>query len=685
MLYKFFLLLIGFLLSSQALAGTSTLYAVSPYSGDSTTDGGLIILNPITGVPLSAIDITYNGVIIQGANGLAIDPTTGTAYTVIKTANRANGSMRRTHKGGQGRGGGTPTRGLATLDLNTGVATLIADLGDNFAGITFGCTGQMYGVTGDGATVSESVFLIDKTNASTTILATLGDGSDGETIGYNTDNGLLYTRSGRDTNSAFTSIDPVSGVTTAIGGTTLDEAFSMLWDSDNNYFLEANLDSEWISTETNGTQAILDPTGYPGFYKGLAWVPAKGCAPPEADLSITKTDGVITAIPGASLAYTIVASNAGPGDDPTVSVTDTFPAGLTCSYTSVNAGGATGNTAAGSGNLVETLSMPNGSSVTYTATCDIASDATGTLSNTATISGSVTDPQLADNSATDDDTVLSPEADLSITKTDNATSAIPGGSLTYTIVASNIGPSDDPTVSVTDTFPAGLTCTHTSVNAGGATGNTAGSGNLAETLGMPNGSSVTYTASCDIDSDATGTLSNTATISGSVIDPQAGNNSATDSDTALTPDADLSIVITAPTNVSTPGPITYTIDVSNSGPSDATNVIVTDVLDVNFNTVQTVGCLEDPNGYPGCNLGTLVSGAMSSYAITFEVGSVNGAINNNASVTSDATDINTANNASAASIFGTPIVVPTLNKLGLLLAVLMIFSLGMYLMPKRRL
>ena len=110
------------------------------------------------------------------------------------------------------------------------------------------------------------------------------------------------------------------------------------------------------------------------------------------------------------MTYTIVASNAGPSDVAGVSVTDTFPASLTCSSTSVAAGGATGNTASGAGNLGETLSMPSGSSVTYTALCAISSVAAGTLSNTASISSAATDSTPGNNSATDSDTVIVSEA-----------------------------------------------------------------------------------------------------------------------------------------------------------------------------------------------------------------------------------------------------------------------------------
>ena len=302
----------------------------------------------------------------------------------------------------------------------------------------------------------------------------------------------------------------------------------------------------------------------------------------DGDLSITKTDGVTTAIPGQTLTYTIVVSNNGPSGDPNATFADTFPAILTnITYTSVAAGGATGNTAAGAGNLNETLNLPAASSVTYTVSATIDPSATGTISNTATVTASITDPTPGNNSATDNDTVLTPQADLSITKTDGVTTAIPGQTLTYTIVVSNNGPSGDPNATFADTFPAILTnITYTSVAAGGATGNTAaGAGNLNETLNLPAASSVTYTVSATIDPSATGTISNTATVTASITDPTPGNNSATDNDTVLTPQADLAITKTDGVTTAIPGQtLTYTIVVSNNGPSGDPNATFADTF-----------------------------------------------------------------------------------------------------------
>src|SRR5439155_1174698 len=140
---------------------------------------------------------------------------------------------------------------------------------------------------------------------------------------------------------------------------------------------------------------------------------------PVADLQITKTDGQTTAVPGAPVTYTITVTNAGPSNVTGATVADVFPATITgVSYSSVVSGGATGNTASGAGNINDTVNMPTGSTITYTATGTISSAATGSLSNTATVTapGGVTDAG-GNNSATDTDT-LTPTADLQITKTD---------------------------------------------------------------------------------------------------------------------------------------------------------------------------------------------------------------------------------------------------------------------------
>src|SRR6185503_15939539 len=217
------------------------------------------------------------------------------------------------------------------------------------------------------------------------------------------------------------------------------------------------------------------------------------------------------------------------------------PVSLTSvTYTASQSGGASGFTPAGSGNISDSVTIPPRSSITYVVSATINPAATGTLSNTATVTAPacVTDATPGNNSATDTDT-LTPQADLQVTKTDGQTTAIPGTPLTYTIVVTNAGPSSVSGASVTDNFPATLTgVTYTATQTGGASGFTAsGSGNINDTVDMPFGSSITYVVTGTIDPAATGTLSNTATVTGSAPDPNPADNSATDTDT-LAPEAD---------------------------------------------------------------------------------------------------------------------------------------------------
>ncbi len=326
------------------------------------------------------------------------------------------------------------------------------------------------------------------------------------------------------------------------------------------------------------------------------------CRAVSADLSITKTDGVTEATPGGSATYTITASNAGPDVASGATVADTFPAALTCTWTCVGAGGGT-CTAAGSGNIADAVNLPAGGSVTYTASCAISAAASGSLSNTATVTSPVVDPVPANNSATDTDT-LNAQADLSITKTDGVTSVVAGSATTYTITTSNAGPSDSPGATVADTFPAALTCTWTCVGAGGGTCTAAGSGNIADTVNLPAGGSVTHTASCAVSAAASGTLANTATVAApaGVTDPAPANNSAIDTDTVLVP-AQVGGTKTVAGAFTIGSTVTYTVTLNNSGGAQGDNPgdEFTDVLPPQLSLVSAAATSGSASANIGAN------------------------------------------------------------------------------------
>lgn len=125
----------------------------------------------------------------------------------------------------------------------------------------------------------------------------------------------------------------------------------------------------------------------------------------NADLGITKTNGVSTVVAGGNLTYTITASNAGP-DTASGKVVDILPLALSGSWTCVGALGGT-CTVSGIGDISDTVLLPAGGTVTYTVSATISPTATGTLSNTATFvaAANVVDPNPNNNSATDTDTI----------------------------------------------------------------------------------------------------------------------------------------------------------------------------------------------------------------------------------------------------------------------------------------
>ncbi len=240
--------------------------------------------------------------------------------------------------------------------------------------------------------------------------------------------------------------------------------------------------------------------------------------PQSADLAITKTDGVGAAVPGGSVTYSIVASNP-LGPDPVVlgTVADTFPASLTCAWACLGAGSGT-CTPAGAGDINDTVDLPVGGSVSYTAICDIDPAVTGTLVNTATVAGAASDPDPANNSATDTDT-LTASVDLEMTKILTTPPPINlDDDIAFALTATNNGPSSATLVTVTDTLPAGLTYVSNDCGAGFA------DPTLTWNVGVL-GAGASQTCNVTVTVSLVGLITNTASVAGSENDPEPANNS----------------------------------------------------------------------------------------------------------------------------------------------------------------
>ncbi|MBU1822393.1 MAG: DUF11 domain-containing protein, partial [Bacteroidetes bacterium] len=373
----------------------------------------------------------------------------------------------------------------------------------------------------------------------------------------------------------------------------------------------------------------------------------------RADLSITKSDAKGTYTPGTTTTYTVVVSNTGPSNVVNATVTDNAPNGTTITnWTAMFAGGAAG-TSAGNGNLSQLVSIPNGGSITYTITVAVPASFTGDLVNTATVAApaGVTDPTPGNNSATDTDTQDS-RADLIVSKTDNKTNYTPGTVTTYTVVVSNAGPSNVVGATFTDNIPANTTWNYTSSGSAGTSGNTtSGTTGISDVLTIPVGGSITYTVVLTIPSTFTGDLVNTASVVApiGVTDETPANNSVTDTDTQSS-STDLAVVKSIVVPRPEPGAqVTFSLLVTNNGPSAATGVEVEDLLPTGYTYVSHSGPGSYTSGTGLWNIGNLALNGTATLQIVATINTT-GEYTNTATVSGDQNDPVSANNQSSAGV-----------------------------------
>jgi uncharacterized repeat protein (TIGR01451 family) len=307
------------------------------------------------------------------------------------------------------------------------------------------------------------------------------------------------------------------------------------------------------------------------------------------DLVLIKDDVGGGVPPGGVVTYTLTYANLGTAAAAGVVITETVPAGtafnagessvgwvcapgVSAGSTCTRAVGAVGG-GGGSGALV------------FGLTVDDPFGAGSEVSNSASIgddgaSGSDLNP--ADNTTADTTPVLG--VDLVLDKDDGGATTEPGGSVKYALTITNTGGAGATGVVITETVPAGTSFSAAGSTGGwvctpdGSAGNTctwyvgavAGSGgnatvDFALNVGDPfPGSLVTNDATVGDDGASGGDL-----------------NPADNDDGDTTPVIQADVAITKTASVSAVGDddvFSYTLTVTNNGPSAATGVVVTDDL-----------------------------------------------------------------------------------------------------------
>ena len=341
----------------------------------------------------------------------------------------------------------------------------------------------------------------------------------------------------------------------------------------------------------------------------------------QADLSLKKTVSNTKPNVGENFTYTITVSNAGPSTATNVEVKDYLPEGLTFVSSSDFALAGTILTA-----KIDTIKSGTNKVLTIVA----KTTKSGTITNKAEISKSDQfDPDSKPNNGTEngeDDqdrvTIGSQIADLSLVKTVSNPKANVGDIVTFTMTVTNIGPDSATNVKVKDVLPAGLEL----INPVDFTDNSGAliSKNIASIA--PNGTAkLSFVARIS----RFGVIVNKAEIiTSDQFDPDSQPNTGTEDgqdDIGRVimngQQADLSLQ----KNVSNTSPnlgeiITYTINVSNAGPNNATNIEVKDVLPAGLQFVNSSNFIN----YAGiliANLDSVVVG--QTVSLTFQAKNIN--------------------------------------------------------------
>jgi len=243
----------------QPAFASDVLWAIERGPGliNPTTTHDIHKISPVDGSIISIATVTLSGFTVNGGTGLAADPTTGVFWALLRVSE-------------------SPTRLLVTIVPSTGVATLVGDTGNKFAGLAFLADGTLQGVTGDGASPSESLFTLNKITGLPTFVCALGNGNDGETIAFNPSNGLVWHLSGLTTRIFETIDDGVCNVTNVpLSGGVGAESTGMTYSTAEGLFLVSDLGAFFYSITAAGVETFrgvtLNAGGSATVYKGLAF------------------------------------------------------------------------------------------------------------------------------------------------------------------------------------------------------------------------------------------------------------------------------------------------------------------------------------------------------------------------------------------------------------------------------
>ena len=258
---------------------------------------------------------------------------------------------------------------------------------------------------------------------------------------------------------------------------------------------------------------------------------------------------------------------------------------------------------------------------------------TPTASSTATVTPTATHPPNV--------------ANLSLTLTNNTTTSIPGANTAYSLQVRNNSPITVNNIQVLDAFPSILlnVTWNCLASSGSVCQSPSGLGNMDTRINLSPSGSATFTISATILPTATGLLINSAQVvmPAGMTDPDPSDNQAMDTD-SLTPMVNLTISKTDNRTTIEPGDaLSYTVIVSNSGPSAVIGLTVNDyfsdaLTNISWECKASSGSSCAVNGVHTGNISTDVNlnpGGSATFTINATIkNSASGVLTNTASLIS---------------------------------------------------
>jgi uncharacterized repeat protein (TIGR01451 family) len=411
---------------------------------------------------------------------------------------------------------------------------------------------------------------------------------------------------------------------------------------------------------------------------------------PAADLTITKkaflsngeTPVTNPLSVGENFIYALRLTNNGPSAATGTIVTDTLPSGITLE--SPVPLGCTPSAPGSSGTITCAIgALPAGETVTIDLTVHVGASAANTApQNTAMVSSETPDPNPRGTESSTTTVGVGEVAALALTKSVSPPSANIGEVVTYTFVVTNNIPIGEPGgelgklgttgAVVTDTLPAGVQ--FVSSTSGSSCSNSPGP---PETItcamgAVAQGEQVTGSFTARVTPAAAGEiLVNTASVASvaaggfpALPDIEPADN-VDHASLRVSPVADLSLTKAA--SDSNPGvddEVDYTLTATNTGPDEATGVMISDPLPAGLDFIDASPGCDNENGTVTCKVGSIASAGNASVTVrTRTTAALAGTtVENRASVTGEQLDPDLASNEASSTIDVKPLVDLRLTK-----------------------